>query len=58
MDLYNTIKNTYPELTEADFSVTEGSINLKDDGDGIQYISKWEYTQSIPKGLTLGKPSK
>ena len=57
MDLYNTIKNTYPEVTEADFSITEGLINLKDDGDGIQYISKWEYSKPIPDGLTLGKPT-
>ena len=55
MDLFTQITNIYPELTEADFSVTEGSINLKDDGDGIQYISKWEYSEPIPEGLSLGK---
>jgi hypothetical protein len=28
---------------------------LKDDGDGIQYIAKWEYSKPIPDGLKLGK---
>ena len=55
MDLYTQIKLTYPDLDDAEFVF--GSIELRDDGDGIQYISKWEYSQPIPEGLTLGKPS-
>ena len=54
--VYETIKETYPELTDEDFW-GNGSIRLSDDGDGIVYLSKWEYSKPIPKGLTLGKPS-
>ncbi len=54
MDLFTQITTIYPELTEKDFR-TNGSIELRDDGDGIQYISKWEYSKPIPAGLKLGK---
>ena len=56
MDLYEKITITYPELTQADF-MPNGSITLQDDSDGIgAYISKWEYSKPIPKGMKLGKP--
>ena len=55
MDLYTQIKQTYPELNDAEF--INGAIELRDDGDGIQYIKKWEYSQPIPEGLSLGKPN-
>jgi hypothetical protein len=51
---YNEIIAIYPELTEADFYIG-GSIMLKDDGDGVTYIAKWEYSKPIPKGMKLGK---
>jgi len=54
MDLYNQIKKVYPAIKDTEFVF--GSIELRDDGDGIQYIAKWEYSQPIPDGLTLGKP--
>jgi hypothetical protein len=54
MKLYTQIKATYPDIEDKEFN--NGSIELKDDGDGIQYISKWEYSEPIPKGLKLGKP--
>jgi len=54
MNLYIQIKETYPDLNDAEF--INGNIELRDDGDGIQYISKWEYSQPIPEGLSLGKP--
>lgn len=54
MTIYDIIKNAYPELDDAEFA--SGSIRLQDDGDGIQYIAKWEYDQPIPSGLSLGKP--
>lgn len=57
MDLYTEITNAYPELEAKDFSPLTGIINLRDDGDGVQYIAKWEYDQPIPAGLTLGKPT-
>jgi len=56
MTLYNDLIAVYPELTDADFDPKTGNVNLKDDGDGVVYISKWEYSQPIPKGLKLGKP--
>jgi hypothetical protein len=55
MALYDDIVEVYSELTEADFNQRGGSILLQDDGDGIAYIKKWEYSKPIPKGLKLGK---
>jgi len=60
MELWEKIVATYPELAKNDFAQLGimGSISLQDDGDGIgAYIKKWEYSQPIPEGLTLGKPS-
>lgn len=53
MKIDNIIKLQYTEITDEFF--TNGQIELKDDGDGIAYIAKWEYTKPIPEGLTLGK---
>jgi hypothetical protein len=55
MDLFNEIILIYPELTSDDFDRIQGQIKLQDDGDGIQYIAKWEYSKPIPDGLKLGK---
>jgi hypothetical protein len=55
MDLFTQITIVYPELTDADFYPLNGSILLRDDGDGIQYIAKWDYSKPIPDGLKLGK---
>ena len=54
MDLYSIIKDTYPEIADSEFAF--GSIRLQDDGDGVVYIKKWEYSKPIPAGLKLGKP--
>ena len=56
-DLFQTITEVYPELESKNFDWKSGEISLFDDGDGIQYIAKWEYSKPIPEGLTLGKPS-
>jgi hypothetical protein len=55
MDLFTQITDAYPELTNEDFYPVSGSILLRDDGDGIQYIAKWEYSKPLPVGLKLGK---
>jgi hypothetical protein len=57
MELWEQIIETYPELNPtADFR--ELGIYLQDDSDGLgAYIAKWEYSQPIPEGLTLGKPN-
>ena len=55
MDLFTQITAVYPELTDVDFMPNTGSILLRDDGDGVQYIAKWEYLKPIPAGLKLGK---
>lgn len=55
MDLFNKLVETYSDLTNADFLPSTGTILLQDDGDGVQYIAKWEYDQPIPDGLKLGK---
>jgi hypothetical protein len=57
MSLDKELMQKLPELTSIDFSPLSGSIKLKDDGDGIQYIHKWEYHKPIPEGLSLGKPT-
>lgn len=49
------IKAIYPELTDDDFSPDSGSILLKDDGDGVVYLAKWEYSKPLPKGFKVGK---
>ena len=54
MDLFTEITTVYPELTDLDF-IDEGTIRLRDDGDGIVYIFQWEYSKPIPAGLKLGK---
>ena len=53
--MFDLIVAVYPELTSADFRPITGSILLADDGDGVQYISKWEYSKPIPEGMKLGK---
>jgi hypothetical protein len=58
MSLYDEIIASLPELTITDekneFS-SRGSIELRDDGDGIQYVAVWNYSKPIPDGLKLGK---
>jgi len=55
MDLFTQITAFYPELTQEDFWPSTGSITLSDDGDGIQYISKWNYSKPVPDGMKVGK---
>lgn len=54
MDLFSKIIETYPELEANDFGLN-GAVHLRDDGDGIPYISKWDYSKPIPAGLKVGK---
>ena len=54
-DLFQKITEIYPELESKNFHWDSGEICLFDDGDGIQYIAKWEYHKPIPDGLKLGK---
>jgi hypothetical protein len=57
MSLFDEIIEVYSELTSEDF-LPNGMITLRNDSDGIgDYIEKWEYSQPIPDGLSLGKPS-
>jgi hypothetical protein len=55
MTIYEAILATYPELTTANFNPISGSILLKDDGDETVYITKWEYSKPLPKGMKVGK---
>ena len=44
MNLYEKIIYLYPDLTQADFSPSSGSISLRNDSDGKgDYIAKWEH---------------
>jgi len=54
MTKWATIVATYPELTDNDFG-RNGSIELHDDGDGIDFIARWEYSKPIPDGMKVGK---
>ena len=55
MELWEKIIEAYPEIKPTDNFLDLG-IRLQDDGDGIAYIKKWEYSKPIPTGLKLGKP--
>ena len=57
MALYDDLIAALPELADKpeEFLLT-GSIRLRDDSDGLgEYIEKWEYQKSLPKGFKLGK---
>lgn len=57
MSLYNEIIEAYPELATSNAFI-DGTIKLQDDSDNVgAYIREWNYSQPIPEGLTLGKPS-
>jgi hypothetical protein len=53
MDLYTQIIAVYPELTITDErdQFRNGIVQLKDDGDGVQYIAKWAYSKPLPTTL-------
>jgi len=56
MTLYDKIKSIYPNLTDADFSPSVGTILLQNDSDGKgDYIAKWEHpTLPRPTDEQLG----
>jgi hypothetical protein len=56
MKLWEQIVEKYPEIADNNFAAFSTKIILQDDGDGA-YIAKWEYSKSIPEGLSLGKPA-
>jgi hypothetical protein len=57
MELWEKIIEAFDELNPTDNFERLG-IYLRDDSDGLgAYIAKWEYSEPIPKGLKLGKPS-
>jgi hypothetical protein len=56
VSIYEIIVEAYPELL--DYKLFDKNIALQDDSDGIgAYIREWNYSEPIPEGLTLGKPS-
>jgi hypothetical protein len=55
MSLVAEIKSVYPELESKDFTGPENKILVVDEGDGIEYIAKWDYDKPIPEGMKLGK---
>jgi hypothetical protein len=59
MSIFDEIIAVYPELESKDFDPNWGTILLRDDSDGRgAYIEKWEYTEPLPEGMTIGKPKK
>ena len=51
MTLYEKIKTLYPDLTDADFAPSTGTIMLQNDSDGKgDYIREWNHP-------TLAKPT-
>ena len=56
MELIDKIKQIYPELTNADFSPSAGTIRLQNDSDGKgDYIAKWDHpTLARPTDEQLG----
>ena len=58
MELWQKIIEVYPEINPTDNFEKQHGIYLQDDSDGVgAYIAKWEYSEPIPDGLTLGKPT-
>ena len=57
MDFYSQIIAAYPELAvNLPFDpFSDGTIELRDDGDGIQYIYSWNYSKPLPAGMKVGK---
>jgi hypothetical protein len=56
--IYDTIKETYPEIFQLSVLQQDKIFGLRDDVDGKGvWITHWNYEQPIPEGLTLGKPS-
>jgi hypothetical protein len=49
------IMAVYPELTIDNFKPQNDCISLYDDGDGVIYIARWNYSKPIPSGMKLGK---
>ena len=42
--LFNKIKEIYPQLSDADFNVSHGTILLQNDSDGKgDYIKLWQH---------------
>jgi hypothetical protein len=55
MELWEQIIEAFPEIQPTE-SFRDLGIVLNDDSDGLgAYISKWEYSKPIPKGMKLGK---
>jgi hypothetical protein len=55
MQLWEQIIETYPEIIATE-SFKDLGIELRDDSDGLgAYISKWNYSKPIPKGMKIGK---
>lgn len=56
MSLYDQLIEALPDLKSEDFAPKgEGLIWLKDDGDGVAYIAKWEHSLPLPEGFKVGK---
>jgi hypothetical protein len=56
MTLYDDLLAALPELTNEDFHPITGTIELRNDSDGLgDYIKTWNYEKPIPAGLKLGK---
>lgn len=54
MELSEKIIAAFPEILPTDSFKSLG-IHLSDDGDGIVYINRWEYSKPMPEGFKLGK---
>jgi hypothetical protein len=54
MNLIDSIIEANPAITRNDF-LPNASIRLQDDGDGIEYIAKWEHALTIPNGFKVRK---
>jgi len=51
MNIFDKIKTIYPQLTDADFVPTSGTIFIQNDSDGKgDYIKEWNHP-------TLAKPT-
>ena len=55
MSLYDDLVAALPELEDSP-AFSNGTIVLQNDSDGLgDFIVKWDYEESIPKGFKVGK---
>jgi len=55
LSMYDKLIKEFPALKDS-LAFYDGTIVLQNDADDAgDYIAKWDYTESLPKGFKVGK---